>query len=114
MRTVRSVVALALLGLAAAALAQPATLSTAFTFQGQLAQSGSPATGVFDIQFALFDSTGAQLGPTLCSNNVTVSGGLLTAQVDFGSQFEGHKRFLEVRVRADTGQDCSNSTGLVI
>jgi hypothetical protein len=94
-----------------AALAQP--LTTAFTFQGRLDNAGSPANGVYDFQFALFDAPagGSQLGTTLCSDNVAVSGGIFTAPLDFGSQFTGSQRFLEVRVRHDTGLTCGNATG---
>ena len=31
--------------------------SSAFTYQGELEQSGSPATGEFDFEFALFDDS---------------------------------------------------------
>lgn len=44
----------AALALASSALAQP--LSTAFTFQGELASAGSPATGTYDFKFLLFDA----------------------------------------------------------
>src|SRR5438067_1862049 len=96
----------------ASALAQP--LTTSFTFQGQLASAGSPASGVYDFQFVLFDaaSAGAQVGPTLCGDNLTLSaGGTFTAQLDFGSHFAGSQRFLEVRVRQDSGLNCTNAAG---
>lgn len=94
---------------ALAAHAQP--LTTAFTFQGRLDNAGVPATGVYDFQFALFDAAagGSQLGTTLCSDNVAVSGGTFTAPLDFGSQFTGNQRFLEVRVRQDTGLNCGSA-----
>lgn len=94
-----------------AALAQP--LSTAFTFQGRLDNAGSPASGVYDFQFALFDAAagGSQLGTTLCSDNVAVSGGTFTVQLDFGTQFAGNQGYLEVRVRPDTGLSCGSAAG---
>jgi hypothetical protein len=96
---------------AAAAHAQP--LSTAFTYQGRLDASGSPAGGTYDFRFTLFDapSAGTQLGPVLCVNNLAVTNGVFTVQLDFGSQFAGQQRFLEVWVRADTGLDCSTNAG---
>jgi hypothetical protein len=102
---------IAVMGPAAIALGQP--LTTSFTFQGELDNGTSLASGTFDFQFVLFDAAvaGAQLGPTLCSDNVTVTGGKVTVQLDFGSQFAGSQRFLEVRVRQDTGLDCTNAAG---
>ncbi len=106
----------ALLGLVVActALAQP--LSTAFTFQGRLDTSGAPASGTYDFRFTLFDaaSAGAQLGPMLCSDNISVVNGAFSVQLDFGAQFAGQQRFLEVQVRQDTGLTCSNPAGFVI
>jgi hypothetical protein len=93
------------------ALAQP--LTTAFTYQGRLDSAGSPASGTYDFRFALFDaaSAGNQLGPTLCVDNISVTNGTFMAQLDFGAQFAGQQRFLEILVRQDSGMDCSNSAG---
>jgi hypothetical protein len=104
--------ALAVLVLSAApALAQP--LTTAFTYQGALDNNGQPATGLFDLQFALYDSSGGmtQVGSTLCANDVAVVNGQFTVQLDFGPQFNGQQRHLEVRVRQDTGLSCATATG---
>ncbi len=99
------------LALSSLAPAQP--LTTAFTFQGDLKNSVTPATGTYELIFSLYDaaSAGSQLGPTLCSDNIAVAQGLFTTQLDFGAQFSGQQRFLEIAVRADTGINCSNSTG---
>lgn len=96
-----------------AALAQP--LSSAFTFQGEVTDGGTPANGTYDIQFALFDaaSSGAQVGPTLCVDNLVVVNGRVVTSLDFGSVFGGHVRHLELRVRNDTGLPCSNTAGLI-
>ncbi len=95
---------------APAAIAQP--LTTAFTYQGHLNSAGSPAAGAHDFQFALYDaaSGGAQIGATLCADNVTVANGVFTVSLDFGNQYTG-QRYLEVRARQDAGQDCSAPTG---
>src|SRR5262245_21968938 len=71
--------------------------TTAFTYQGKLADSGNPASGQYDFQFKLFDtvSGGTQQGATLTLTNVTVSAGIFTVQLDFGSTFPGGSRFLE-------------------
>jgi hypothetical protein len=98
--------------LTAPALAQP--LTTAFTYQGKLLSSGQPATGLHDFEFSLFDDTaaGAQIGPTLCSDNLPVTDGHFTVQLDFGAVFSGQSRYLQIRVRPDTGLPCANLTAL--
>lgn len=90
-------------------------LGTAFTYQGQLKSAGSPANGLHDLRFRLYDAFagGAQVGPTLCANNVSVTEGLFTVSLDFGAQFAGDQRFLEIDVRADTGLNCANPAGFV-
>jgi hypothetical protein len=105
-------IVLAALALAAAiAHAQP--LGTGFTFQGRLFGSdGYTVGGVYDMKFALYDSVsgGFQLGPTLCVENLSVSDGLVVVQLDFGNLFD-QQRYLEVQIRVDHGQDCSNDAG---
>ncbi|GIK17248.1 MAG: hypothetical protein BroJett003_22120 [Planctomycetota bacterium] len=98
---------------ASAAWAQP--LGTAFTYQGRLKDGGSPASGPHDLRFRLYDAAagGSQVGPTLCLDDVSVTEGLFTVALDFGAQFAGQERFLEVDVRADTGLDCANPAGFV-
>jgi hypothetical protein len=93
---------------ALAAHAQP--LTSAFTYQGRLDSAGSPATGTYDLRFSLFDAGigGTQLGPTLCVDNLNVANGTFTTHLDFGAQFAGQQRFLEISVRQDTGLDCAN------
>lgn len=79
--------------------------TTAFTFQGSLQTNGTPATGNYDFEFALFDavSGGTQFGTTVPSNNVSVANGVFSVSLDFGGQFPGATRFLEIRVRAAGG-----------
>ncbi len=85
----------------------PAVVSqtTAFTYQGSLNTSGSPANGNHDFEFALFDSLGGgtQLGSTLTRTNIAVANGVFSASLDFGGQFPGANRFLEIRVRTSGG-----------
>ncbi|MBL9000952.1 MAG: hypothetical protein JNK25_07435 [Phycisphaerae bacterium] len=109
-----SVVA-ASVGLAASvAFAQPVT--TAFTYQGELSQSGGPAEGVYDLRFRLFTaaSGGSVVGSVLCSDNVAVSGGRFTVVLDFGAQYAGQQRFLEIEVRPDTGAACGAGGGYTL
>ncbi len=85
-----------------------AALGTAFTYQGRLNDGANPANGAYDLQFKLFDaaSVGTQIGATASKNDLPVSGGLFTTDLDFGaSAFDGQARWLEVAVRpgASTG-----------
>jgi hypothetical protein len=86
---------------------QPLAFSqgTAFTYQGQLTIAGSPANGSYDLTFALFDSLsgGSQQGSTITSTGIAVNNGLLTVTLDFGNQFPGTNRWLEIGVRTNGG-----------
>ncbi len=79
-----------------------AALGTAFTYQGRLTDGGNPANGTYDFQFKLFDadSDGTQVGSTVTVDDETVTDGLFTVQLDFGSDaFDGNARWLEIGVR---------------
>ncbi|HUN80795.1 MAG TPA: hypothetical protein VMV81_04720, partial [Phycisphaerae bacterium] len=91
-----STVTIAILGIVAVANAQ----TTAFTYQGQLKNGGSPAGGNFDMTFRLFDadSGGNQIGKDFLVSSVPVTSGLFTTSVDFGSVFGGAPLWLEVQV----------------
>jgi len=111
MRTLYVAIWVLLLLVSSVAHAQP--IGTSFTYQGELRSSGSPVTGPHDLQFRLYDaaSGGTQVGSTLCSDNVAIIEGRFTAVLDFGAQFAGQQRYLEIDVRADTGLNCANPTG---
>jgi hypothetical protein len=99
-----------------AARAQTA-LTTAFTYQGELASSGTPATGTYDLRFRLYDAAtdGTQIGSTLCSDNLAVDGGKFAASLDFGAgAFAGQQRYLEIEVRFDTGLGCGDASGYTV
>ena len=76
------------------AWAQP----TAFTYQGELSDSGSPANGIYDLRFAVYDAetNGTSIG--MVTNAATEVGeGLFTVTLDFGaSVFDGDDRWLEI------------------
>jgi len=85
-----------------------ASLGTAFTYQGRLADGGSPANGSYDFRFILYDDAvgGSQVGGIVTVDDHTVTEGLFTVLLDFGSSaFTGDARYLEVAVRpgASTG-----------
>lgn len=92
-----------------------APLGTAFSYQGQLKAGGSPVDGPHDFLFRLYDAStgGTQIGVTQCADNVSVTGGLFTVTLDFGGQFSGDERFLEIEVRADAGLGCGSLAGFV-
>lgn len=61
-----------------------AQTTSAFTYQGRLSETGSPANGTYDFEFKLFDASGAQLGAGLTREDVQVTGGVFLIQLDFG------------------------------
>jgi len=74
---------------------------TAFTYQGQLNNGGSPANGSYDMTFTLFNTNtdGSALAPPITNSAVTVSNGLFTTMLDFGgSVFNGNPVWLEIAV----------------
>jgi hypothetical protein len=82
--------------------------TTAFNYQGRLSDGGNPPSGLYDLQFRLFDaaSSGNQVGMTILRDDVTVVGGVFSVSVDFGAAaFPGADRWLEIDVRpgASTG-----------
>jgi FtsZ-binding cell division protein ZapB len=88
-------------------LAPQAQVGTAFTYQGRLTDGGSPANGEYDFRFTLYDAAtaGNQVGSWVSKENVTVTDGLFTVELDFGSGiFTGEARYLEIGVRpGDSG-----------
>ncbi|HUU95952.1 MAG TPA: hypothetical protein VM487_09430 [Phycisphaerae bacterium] len=81
-------------------------LGTAFTYQGQLKDSGVPANGDYDFVFRLFDdpNNGAQVGGDVEIDEWPVSDGLFTVELDFGTDvFTGDALWLDVSVRLDGG-----------
>src|SRR5262245_58161739 len=97
---------LLLVSLTLATLIIPSALraqGTAFTYQGRLDDGGSPANGHYDLTFALYDAAtlGAQQGSTFTNIATGVSNGLFTVTLDFGNQFPGPDRWLEIGVRTN-------------
>lgn len=77
--------------------------STEITYQGSLRDGANLASGNFDFEFALFDAGGTQLGTTQSRNGVAVVSGIFSVKLDFGNQFPGADRLLEIRVRPSGG-----------
>ena len=86
---------------------QPSTASaqgTAFTYQGQLQNNGSPASGTYNLTFSLFDTntSGVAVAGPVTNNGVIVSNGLFTVLIDFGpGVFTGETNWLEIAVETN-------------
>jgi len=81
--------------------ATAASQTTFFTYQGQLQDNGHPANGNYDLAFELYDdaAAGNQVGGTLTSSGLSVSGGLFSIGLNFGSTvFNGTQLWLQVYV----------------
>jgi hypothetical protein len=78
-----------------------APLGTEFTYQGVLSDGGAPASGDFDFRFLLYDAEvgGSQAGSIVYVEDLTVTDGRMTTELDFGSVFDGTALWLEVGVR---------------
>ena len=85
--------------------AQAVTLGSGFTYQGRLTDGGSPANGVYDLRFVLYDDeiAGASVGGVVEKADVTVTNGIFVTNLDFGaSAFNGDARWMEIAVRPGT------------
>ena len=85
---------------------QPSTCfaqGTAFTYQGRLNSGANPATGIYDLRFTIYDAAGGgNAGGVLTNAAASVTNGLFTATLDFGSGvFDGNARWLEIAVRTN-------------
>ncbi len=75
-------------------------LGTAFTYQGRLTDGGSPANGEYDFQFRLYNGNdGSEVGSPISQENVSVTEGGFTVQLDFGNVFDGTPLLLGISVR---------------
>jgi Chaperone of endosialidase len=77
---------------------------TAFTYQGQLNTSGSPANGIYDFRFLLAANTNGSgyVGSPVTVFSNQVNNGLFTVTIDFGAGIlNGSNYWLEVDVRTN-------------
>ena len=79
--------------------------TTTVTYQGKLEVSGIAGNGDYDFEFYLYNAAngGQQLGPVITRNGVVVADGIFSVNLDFGSNFPGANRFMEIRVRQAGG-----------
>jgi len=78
---------------------QASALSNAFTYQGSLSDAGTPANGSFDLQFQLQTSAGANVGAPLLRNDVVVTGGVFSVELDFAAAITSADFQLQIGVR---------------
>ena len=84
-------------------------VGTSFTYQGQLRLSGSLVDATCTLQFTLYGAASggaslASVGPL----QIDVNDGLFTVQLDFGSNFTGADRWLEIAA------DCPGGSGTTV
>src|SRR5438094_6734378 len=80
--------------------------TTEFTYQGSLSIGSPPAptTGNYDFEFRLFSvDTGGTAIATQQRLNLLVTNGVFSVKLDFGAQFPGAVRYLEIGVRPAGG-----------
>lgn len=76
-------------------------IGSAFTYQGKLQQSGEPFDGEATMTFRLFgtDEGGSTLAPDVTVDDVQVSSGVFTVDLDFGDDaFPDEARWVEIEV----------------
>jgi len=75
---------------------------TAFTYQGRLSEGANPASGIYDLRFAIYDAStnGNAVSGPLTNAATVVTNGLFTVALDFGaSVFTGPPRWLDISVK---------------
>ena len=77
---------------------------TAFTYQGQLQNNGSPASGTYNLTFSLYTNNagGTAVAEPVTNNAVVVTNGLFTVLINFGSDpFTGATNWLQIGVESN-------------
>lgn len=108
MKTKTKLIQICVVAALAAFSLQPSTCSaqgTAFTYQGRLVSGVNAANGIYDLRFAIYDSTnspGNLVAGPVTNSATAVSNGLFTVTLDFGAGvFTGAARWLDVAVRTN-------------
>ena len=77
---------------------------TAFTYQVQLQNNGSLASGTFNLTFTLFgvNTGGSSVAGPVTNNAVVITNGLFTVTIDFGAGvFTGQTNWLQIGVETN-------------
>ena len=109
---VRRIAALMVLAATAPVMAQT-PLTTGFSYQGRLAGVAVAPNATVDLRFRLYNAPigGDQNGATLCKEDVTLTDGTFSTSLDFGPQFNGQSRYLEIEVRSNALLTCDDGAG---
>lgn len=87
--------------------------STSFTYQGELKQNASLASGTYDMGFRLFDGA-AEIGYN-CIDNVLVTDGKFVVRLDYANLIStSSQTTLQIQVRADTSTPCTDPAGYTV
>jgi hypothetical protein len=87
---------------------EPATLGSAFTYQGRLIDDNQAPDAAYDFEFKLYDAPteGSQLGSTNTDDDVDVIDGYFISDLDFGlSPYNGNSVWLQIGVRPGASTD---------
>ncbi len=79
-------------------------IGTALTYQGRLTLGGTPVEGAVDLVFRLFDAPtdGILLSTLVADDFVVGAGGHFTIDLDFGDEFTGAARWIEIDIDGET------------
>ncbi len=82
-------------------LVRPTYSQTEFSYQGRLDENGSPAIGVFDMRFRVYDEpiAGNPISVLVTKSAVPVDNGLFTTELDFLELLPAGPLYLEIGVR---------------
>jgi hypothetical protein len=83
--TIRNLISALAAALFLAGVHPASAQGTAFTYQGQLLQNGSPAIGTNDLLFTLYATNGSTLGSPITNPAVGFTNGLFTVTLNFGA-----------------------------
>src|SRR5688572_14707617 len=102
---IKGIVKTLMLALVVSAATYTQAQGTAFIYHGQLTQKGQSPNGERDLRFGLFDNpTNGTAIATLDRPDVSLRGGAFTVTLDFGNNFDGDARWLEISVKNNKGQ----------
>ncbi len=81
-----------------------AAVGNSITYQGELNNSGNPVNDTCDMKFQLYDAaSGGSSTSSELNQSVTVSEGIFTVELDFGSSaFTGDARYLNIAVKCSS------------
>ena len=77
---------------------------SAFTYQGQLQNNSSPASGTYNLQFSLYTNSanGAAVAGPVTTSAVAITNGLFTVTIDFGGAvWNGQTNWLQIGVETN-------------